>query len=159
MASFKWEDAPATSFNVAPGQYPMVIKEAKKITTSNGYKAIQLVWESLGTPAFKINYDNCIYGTKEADYDFTVKAVSFGFAKLRAINEATVNLPECDPDVLVRTLPGQKALVTVKMDSNNKYPEVDGTNIEKLEASTPAVETAPQESFNIDEDSDPFALD
>ena len=159
MASYKWEDAPASSFNVEPGQYPMVIKEAKKITTSNGYVAIQLVWEHLGTPAFKVNFDNSIYGTKEAEFDFTVKAVAFGFAKLKAINEATLNLPECDPDVLVRMLPGQRALVTVKMDSNNKYPEVDGTNIAKLEQPV-EVPTSTQETFSVsDAEEDPFKLD
>lgn len=155
MAKMNWNDIPEAGFEIEETDYPMVIESATLITTSGGYKAIQLTWKHLNSPSFKINYDNCIFGTKDEDFNTDIPAVRFGLAKLKHINEATVSLPDLDTDVLVKVLPGQKALVSVKM--GDKYPEVDGTNIKKLEIVTPTAPAQP-ESFDVADEDDPFKL-
>lgn len=161
MAKMNWNDIPDNKVTLEKSEYLMTIKSAEYVTTSNGYKAIQIVWESLESPKFTINYDNSIFGTTEKDFDMDNKAVRFGCAKLRAINEATVNLPDLDTDVLVKVLKGQKCIVPVRMDANNKYPEVDGyKGIRAYDESSDAIPdtaSAP-ESFDVDPADDPFAL-
>lgn len=160
MAKMNWNDIPESTLTLDKSKYKMVIKSATLVTTTSGYKAIQLVWESLESPKFNINFDNCIFGTTEKDFDMENKAVRFGCAKLRAINENTVNLPDLDTDILVKVLPGQIAIVPVKMDANNRYPEVDGYQFEKFEPATEVEGTTENqpESFEIDTDDDPFKL-
>ena len=160
MAKMNWNDIPESTLTLNKSKYLMAIKSAELITTTAGYKAIQLVWESLETPKFTINYDNSIYGTTEKDFDMDVKAVRFGCAKMRAINEATVNLPDLDTDVLVKVLPGQRCYVPVRMDANNKYPEVDGyKEFEKYDPTTEIADAPAPESFDVDPADDPFNLD
>lgn len=156
MAKMNWNDIPETNFEIEKAEYPMVVETATIIHTSGGYKAIQLTWKHLGSPAFKINYDNYIFGTEEEDFNTDIPAVRFGLAKLKHLNEATVNLPDLDTDVLVKVLPGQTALVTAKM--GEKYPEVDGTNIKKLEMQSQTPQSAQPESFDVTDEDDPFKL-
>jgi len=159
MAKMNWNDIPDNSFNLDKAEYLMGIKSAEYVTTSNGYKAIQIVWECLENPKFNINYDNSIFGTTEKDFDMDNKAVRFGCAKLRAINEATVNLPDLDTDVLVKVLPGQRCIVPVRMDANNKYPEVDGyKGFKKYDPTSEIADAPAPDSFEVDPADDPFAM-
>ena len=156
MASINWNDIPDTSVQIEKGEYILACTESKLITTSNGFKAVQFTWERVGSPKFKVNFDNACYGTQEKDFDFDSKAVSFGCAKLKKINEATVNLDSLDPAILVKAMPGKIIKAQIKVNDKG-YAEIDGTNIEKATEAeiqeARGTNTATPNSFTVDANS------
>ena len=157
MASIKFNDIPNNDFSIENGEYPLVILDAKLTTTPNGFKCIEFTYEHLGSPKFKVNYDKCIYGTAEADFDMASNAVRFGLQKLKKLNAATVNMDDLDPAILARVLIGKKAYVKIKM--GDKYPEIDGVDAFRTYETTTA-EAATPTAFAIDVDpaDDPFNM-
>ena len=157
MASIKFNDIPSTDFNIEDGEYPCVILDAKLVVTSGGYKAIELTYEHLGSPKFKVNYDRCIYGTESEDFNMENKAVRFGCNKLKKLNEATVNMDELDPAILVRVLISKKVYVKVKV--GDKYPEVDGLDaFRKYEEPNTSTNVSTPINFDVNAEDDPFNM-
>jgi len=156
MASISFNNVPDSSLKIENGYYDLLITEAKIVKTTGGYNAVQLTWENTSSPKFKVNYDNSCFGLNEDYFNFDDKAIAFGCAKLKAINEATKNIADLDPDILVKILPGQRAHVKVKVNDKG-YPEIDGTNIEKYEAPIAQPEPVTADVYANAED-DPFAL-
>lgn len=161
MASIKFSSIPDSDFSVQEGKYPLVCLEAKLVTSINGYKMIELSWEHLGDPKFKINFDRYIYGTSTKDFDMENAGCRFGLQKLKALNECTVNVDNLDPAIFVKLIVGKKVEAFVTLRENNKgakYPEINNKDFFKYEeaAQPTQVPTSEQVSFNVNVEEDPF---
>lgn len=156
MASIKFNDIPNSDFNIEAGEYPFVILDAKLVTTTNGFKCIEFTYEHLGSPKFKVNFDKCIYGNSETEFDMSINAIRYGLQKLKKLNEATVKLDDLDPAILARVLIGKKVIVKIKM--GDKYPEIDGTDAFKAYEEPQAPQAPTSFTIEVDPADDPFNM-
>lgn len=158
MASIKFSDIKeGSSFELEEKAYPFVM-QAQLNTTPGGFKCIEITYTHLGTPEFDIKFDKCIYGTATKEFDQTVPAVKFGLNKLKHLNEATVNLEDLDPAILVKVLNNKKVIAKIKKGA--KYYEIDGVDaftkyIEPTTSDT-SLNTAAPVTFEVDDMDDPF---
>lgn len=157
MASIAFEAIQSADFTVEAGKYPFVILDAKLTSTSNGFKCVELTYEHLGNPKFKINFDKAIYGTAEKEFDMDSKAVAFGLSKLKVLNKVTgLNQVNLDPAIFVKLLPGKKLIAEIKETTNGKYMEIAGLNFEEYVEDT-TTSSVPMDTIAVDDNDDPFA--
>lgn len=158
MASIKFSSIPDSNFTIEEGRYPLVCIEAKLTKSSGGFKMIELTWEHLGNPKFKIKFDNYIYGTATEDFDMENAGCRFGLQKLKALNEATVNIDSLDPNIFTKVIVGKKVEADVILKENNKgikNPEINNKSFYKLTETTATPETTI--SFDLTGEEDPFS--
>lgn len=157
MASIKFSSIPDNDFNLQEGRYPLVCLDAKLVTSTNGYKMIELSWEHLGDPKFKINFDRYIYGTSTKDFDMENSGCRFGLQKLKALNECTVNVDNLDPAIFIKLIIGKKVEANITLKENNKgakYPEINNKDFFKYEEPTQTISEIT--AFDVEED--PFNM-
>lgn len=156
MAEIKFNDIIDSSFEIENKMYPLVALEVNLSTTPNGFKCIEINWEHLGAPKFKVNFDKYIYGTAEKEFDMENVAVRLGLQKLKKLNAATLKKDSLDPVIMVKLLKGIK--VNAKVKQGNKYPELDSNDKELFSAyEAPQTPVAPV-SFDMTGEEDPFNL-
>lgn len=159
MASIDVNAIPNDDFTVTDGRYPLVCLEAQMITSAKGdYKMLQLTWEHLGNPKFKIKKDNYIYGTATKDFDFDNVAVRIGSQKWKALNAVTANVANLDPAIFVKLIVGKKIEANVVTRDNNGYKnlEINKKDFFKYEEPVNNIPTNNQTTFNINVEEDPF---
>lgn len=154
MASIKFNNIQSMDLVLEEKEYPFVM-QTELVTTSGGYKCIQINYTHLGSPTFTIKFDKCIYGTLTEDFNQEVVAVRLGLNKLKNLNEATVNLEDLDPAILVKVLNNKKVMAKIK--KGDKYYEIDGiTPFSKYEEPTTPSEAVAPTTFTLTDDEDPF---